>query len=68
MYVECGAQVTMPSVTGRILIHVADRFFVQWPELVHAYRGRAEYCGSLVDETPAALARPVEVSLRKTGT
>jgi beta-1,4-N-acetylglucosaminyltransferase len=51
LYIECGAQVTQPSLTGRIVVHLADRFFVQWPELVPAYRGRAEYRGSLVDET-----------------
>lgn len=51
VYIECGAQVTRPSVTGRVVIHLADRFFVQWPELVPAYRGRAQYRGSLIDET-----------------
>ncbi len=51
VYIECGAQVTRPSLTGRVVIHLADRFFVQWPELVPAYRGRAQYRGSLVDET-----------------
>ncbi len=68
IYIECGAQVTRPSLTGRLLIRLADRFFVQWPELVRAYGGRAEYRGSLVDETPAATAPPAKDLQRKTGT
>jgi len=51
LYIECGAQCTRPSITGRVVIHLADHFLVQWPELLPAYHGRAEYRGSLVDET-----------------
>lgn len=54
LYIECGAQVTSPSMTGRLLSRVADSFFVQWPELLDAYKGRAKYGGSLVDETAVA--------------
>lgn len=50
LYIECGCQVTEPSFTGRLLSRMATRFFVQWPELVSAYGGRAEYAGSLIDE------------------
>ena len=50
IYVECGAQVTRPSMTGRILVHVADYFYVQWPELKAYYGEKALYVGSLVDE------------------
>ena len=52
LYIECGAQVTPPSLTGRLLVRIADTFFVQWPELRKRYGKRAEYRGSLVDETP----------------
>lgn len=52
LYIECGAQVTKPSMTGRIVIHLADRFVVQWPELLAAYGPKASYEGSLVDEAP----------------
>jgi len=52
VYIECGAQVTRPSLTGRILSRVSDRFYVQWPELLPAYGNRAQYAGSLIDETP----------------
>ncbi|NUM53550.1 MAG: glycosyltransferase [Candidatus Hydrogenedentes bacterium] len=51
IYIECGAQFTTPSVTGRIAYRVADRFYVQWPELLAAYGPRARYAGSLIDET-----------------
>lgn len=50
LYIECGCQVTEPSFTGRFLSRIATRFLVQWPELVDAYGGRAEYAGSLIDE------------------
>lgn len=50
LYIECGCQVTEPSLTGRLLSRLSTRFFVQWPELVDAYGGRAEYAGSLIDE------------------
>ena len=26
LYVECGAQVTRPSMTGRVMVHLADHF------------------------------------------
>ena len=51
LYIECGAQVATPSLTGRLLSRVADEFYVQWPELVAAYGGRARYAGSLIDTT-----------------
>lgn len=50
LYIECGAQVTRPSLSGRILIHVADTFYVQWPELLEVYGPKAQCVGSLVDE------------------
>ena len=53
IYIECGAQVAQPSVTGRILYRFVDAFLVQWPELLHAYGGRAQFVGSLIDEMRA---------------
>ncbi|GMV99493.1 MAG: hypothetical protein AMXMBFR84_06320 [Candidatus Hydrogenedentota bacterium] len=50
IYVECGAQVTRPSFTGRIMYHLADWFYVQWPELQPVYGPKALFKGSLVDE------------------
>ncbi|HNR36565.1 MAG TPA: PssD/Cps14F family polysaccharide biosynthesis glycosyltransferase [Candidatus Hydrogenedentes bacterium] len=51
IHVECGAQVVTPSFTGRVLYWLADAFFVQWPELLRAYGPRAQYRGSLIDES-----------------
>ncbi len=50
LYIECGAQVTHPSMTGRIMVHLADQFYVQWPELQEVYGKKALFVGSLVDE------------------
>jgi beta-1,4-N-acetylglucosaminyltransferase len=33
IYIETGASVTTPSLTGRIMYRLADRFFYQWKEL-----------------------------------
>lgn len=52
LYIECGAQVVRPSVTGRVVYWLADEFYVQWPELLSAYGPRARYAGSLIDESP----------------
>lgn len=50
LYVECGAQVTEPSFTGKIMSRGADWFYIQWPELRKVYGARALFEGSLVDE------------------
>ncbi len=50
IYIECGAQVCHPSLTGRIMYWAADAFYVQWPELKQVYGPRALYQGSLIDE------------------
>lgn len=50
LYVECGAQVTHPSMTGRVMVHLADHFYVQWPELKGIYGDKALFEGSLIDE------------------
>ncbi len=52
LYIECGASVKTPSLTGRILVHVADSLYVQWPELIEFYGKKATYAGSLIDATP----------------
>lgn len=50
LYIECGAQATKPSFTGRIMYWLAGEFYVQWPELVKKYGHRAMFRGSLIDE------------------
>jgi len=52
LYIECGAQVTTPSFTGRWMYWLATEFYVQWPELREAYGPRARFEGSLIDEAP----------------
>ena len=37
IFVETIAQVTEPSVSGRIMYHLADRFFYQWKALARYY-------------------------------
>ncbi len=68
LYIECGAQVTTPSLTGRIMSRIATRFYVQWPELLVPYGRRARWRGSLVDEEPFPVEdtpgkRPFKVTL-----
>jgi UDP-N-acetylglucosamine:LPS N-acetylglucosamine transferase len=46
IYIESFARVTEPSLTGRLVQPVADRFFVQWPEMRRHYR-KAEYLGGV---------------------
>ncbi|GAB4816321.1 hypothetical protein N2152v2_003367 [Parachlorella kessleri] len=49
IYVESIARVYRLSLTGKILYHarLADRFFVQWPDLVDAYP-RCRYAGRVM--------------------
>lgn len=37
LFVESAAAVTRPTLTGRLLYAVADRFFYQWPPLKRVY-------------------------------
>jgi beta-1,4-N-acetylglucosaminyltransferase len=46
IYVESAARVKSLSLTGKILYRLADRFIVQWKDLVQSYP-RAEYIGRL---------------------
>ncbi|KAK9479810.1 oligosaccharide biosynthesis protein Alg14 like-domain-containing protein [Lipomyces japonicus] len=47
VYIESLARVSSLSLTGKILIHLVDRFIVQWPQLAKKYV-HAEYHGLLV--------------------
>ncbi|MGN0254842.1 MAG: PssD/Cps14F family polysaccharide biosynthesis glycosyltransferase [Chordicoccus sp.] len=46
IYVESFARVETPSMTGKIMYHVADLFLVQWKDLLQFYP-KAVYGGSL---------------------
>ncbi|EPS35705.1 hypothetical protein H072_10835 [Dactylellina haptotyla CBS 200.50] len=47
IYVESFARVTTLSLSGRLLLPLANRFFVQWPQLADKYPG-TEHLGFLV--------------------
>ncbi|HEV7770553.1 MAG TPA: PssD/Cps14F family polysaccharide biosynthesis glycosyltransferase [Solirubrobacterales bacterium] len=47
VYVESLTRTESPSLTGRLVYPLADRFFVQWPGLAARLR-RAEYAGSVL--------------------
>ncbi|MBR3258931.1 MAG: polysaccharide biosynthesis protein [Eggerthellaceae bacterium] len=46
IYIESFAKVTSPTETGRFLYKHADRFYVQWPEMLQVFP-RAIYIGSI---------------------
>jgi len=47
IYVESFARVKTLSLSGRLLLPLVDRFFVQWPQLLRD-GGREEYHGQLI--------------------
>jgi beta-1,4-N-acetylglucosaminyltransferase len=47
VYIETAAKVHTPTVTGRIMYHLADRFFYQWRQ-VEPHFPRGEYVGLLL--------------------
>ena len=46
IYIESFAKLNNESVTGRMVYPFADKFFVQWPEMLSVYP-RAEYHGTV---------------------
>jgi UDP-N-acetylglucosamine:LPS N-acetylglucosamine transferase len=48
LFIESVTRVRTPSGTGRLLAGVADDLYVQWSELLPAYKGRARYEGGLL--------------------
>jgi hypothetical protein len=47
IFVEISAQVTEPSLTGRLMYYLSDRFFYQWKPLAR-YFPKAVYGGLLL--------------------
>jgi UDP-N-acetylglucosamine:LPS N-acetylglucosamine transferase len=47
VWIDSIAQIDKMSVSGRLMLRVADLCLVQWPDLVRRHRG-AEYCGELL--------------------
>jgi UDP-N-acetylglucosamine:LPS N-acetylglucosamine transferase len=46
IYVEVFDRMDKPTVTGKLVYPVTDKFIVQWPEMTKVYP-KAEYFGSL---------------------
>jgi beta-1,4-N-acetylglucosaminyltransferase len=46
VYIESFSRVSEPSLTGRLVHPVADRFFVQWPAMKRHF-GKAEFEGAV---------------------
>jgi beta-1,4-N-acetylglucosaminyltransferase len=46
VYIESLTRIESPSLTGRLVMPVADRIYVQWPQLVGRVR-RARFAGSI---------------------
>ena len=48
IYLECSAQVFLPSLTGRCVYPITDLFLVQWEPLLRKYGPKAKYVGGLI--------------------
>jgi beta-1,4-N-acetylglucosaminyltransferase len=48
VFIECSAQVTTPSLTGRLVYPFCDRFYVQWKPLLARYGAKARYAGGIL--------------------
>lgn len=48
IFIEVWTRVRRPTGTGLLVYPVTDLFFVQWPQLLRRYGGRAQYAGSLL--------------------
>lgn len=46
IFIETFAKVSTPTITGRVVYHFADVFYVQWPQLKEFYK-EARYEGKL---------------------
>lgn len=46
VYIESFARVDSPSLTGRLMVRLADLFIVQWQEMLRFYP-RAQYIGGI---------------------
>lgn len=48
IFIEVWTRVSRPTGSGRLVYPVADRFFVQWPQMAERYGSRARYEGGLL--------------------
>jgi UDP-N-acetylglucosamine transferase subunit ALG13 len=58
VYVECGGRADRASLSCRLVAPVADRVYVQWPELLPVVRG-SRYAGRVPLRAPAATPPPL---------
>lgn len=47
IWIDSITNVQRLSLSGRMVRHISDLFFVQWPELVHKYK-KVEFAGTLI--------------------
>ncbi len=48
IFIECSAQVTSSSLTGKLVYPITDLFLVQWKSLLQQYGQKAKYVGGLI--------------------
>ena len=48
IYIESRARVYSRSLTGKIIVGICDKIYVQWKEQLPLYKGKAEYFGTLI--------------------
>lgn len=48
IYIDCGTKVYERSGTGKFMIHLANLFLTQWPDMVRKYGRNAKCWGSLI--------------------
>jgi beta-1,4-N-acetylglucosaminyltransferase len=48
IFIEVWTRVHRPTGTGRLVYPVADRFYVQWPQMLEAYGKKARFEGGLL--------------------
>lgn len=48
IFIECSAQVTSPSKTGKLVYPITSLFLVQWESLLSQYGQKAKYVGGLI--------------------
>lgn len=48
IYIESWCRIYEPSLTGKILYHIADIFLVQWQELLKKYGKKAKFEGAVI--------------------
>jgi len=48
IFIESVCRINSPSISGRLVYCISDRFFVQWPQTLKYYGKKAIYEGGLI--------------------